>query len=75
MGVDEEMFRERTINSFTYHPPQADQPERYRELRVRGLELAQRIAQICPDSRERSIAITKLEEVIMWANKAIACNE
>lgn len=66
---------DRIINSFTYHAPRADQPERYQELRARALELAQRIAQICPDSRERSIAVTKLEEAIMWASKAIACNE
>jgi len=66
---------DRIINSFTYHAPRADQPERYQELRARVLELAQRIAQICPDSRERSIAVTKLEEAIMWASKAIACNE
>jgi len=64
-----------TINSFIYHPPKEDQPERYKELRFRTLELAQRIEQLCPASRERSIAITKLEETIMWANKAIACNE
>lgn len=27
-----------------------------------------------PESRERSLAITKLEEAAMWANKAIAFN-
>ena len=28
-----------------------------------------------PHSRERSVAITKLEEVVMWANKAISREE
>lgn len=27
---------------------------------------------LCPDSRELSLAITKLEEAIMWANASIA---
>lgn len=29
----------------------------------------------CPESREKSLAITKLEECVMWANAAIARNE
>ena len=29
----------------------------------------------CPDSRELSVALTKLEEAVMWANAAIARNE
>lgn len=30
---------------------------------------------ICPDSRELSTALTKLEEAVFWANAAIARNE
>jgi len=37
--------------------------------------LAFDIEHFCPDSREKSVAITKLEESIMWANAAIARNE
>lgn len=62
-------------NSFTYHAPKDDQPQRYVELRDRAGELALLIVHSCPPSRERSIALTKLEESIMWANKSIACNE
>lgn len=29
----------------------------------------------CPESREKSLAFTKLEECIMWANAAIFRNE
>lgn len=29
----------------------------------------------CPDSREKSVALTKIEEAAMWANAAIARNE
>lgn len=34
--------------------------------------LMKNIALNIPDCREKSIAITKLEESIMWSNKAIA---
>lgn len=61
--------------SYTYHAPMADQIGRYQDLRELASQLAFRIEHLCPPSRERSLAQTKLEEVIMWANKAIACND
>lgn len=62
-------------NRFTYHPPKGDQAARYEHFRKLGLELALQIGVECPDSREKSIALTKLDEVVMWANAAIARNE
>ena len=59
---------------FTYHAPKPGQPEKYVLLRDKGKELAYLIQDNCPDSRERSLALTKLEEAIMWANAAIARN-
>ena len=61
--------------SFTYHSPKGDQPNRYVILRDTAKELALLILNNVPPSREQSLAITKLEEAIMWANKGIACNE
>ena len=55
--------------------PQPGQPERYVMLRDKAKELAMLLADECPDSREKSLALTKLEESIMWANAAIARNE
>ena len=66
---------EKLENSFTYHSPKEDQPERYVELRDEAYQLAIKIMECCPQSRERSLAITALENAVMWANKAIACNE
>ena len=60
---------------FTYYPPKGDQAKRYEKIRALGYNLAERLNELCPDSREKSIAITKLEESIMWANAAIARNE
>lgn len=66
---------EQIDNSFTYHAPKDTQPARYELLRRKARELAIEIVDKTPPSREQSLAITKLEECIMWANKAIACNE
>lgn len=62
---------------FTYHPPKPElaQPERYEALRAGGKDLGELFIGLCPDSRERSLALTKLEEAIMWANASIARNE
>lgn len=65
----------RIKNDFTYHPPKPGQMERYEALRHRARMLAEMIHFFCPPSRERSLALTKLEEVVMWANAAIARNE
>lgn len=57
---------------FTYHPPKGDQPEKYEDIRDYAHRYAQVLSTLCPDSRERSLALTKLEEVVFWANAAIA---
>jgi len=60
---------------FTYHAPKEDQPRRYEIIRARAKLFAVKINDLCPDSRERSLALTKLEEAAMWANASIARNE
>jgi hypothetical protein len=62
-------------NVFTYHAPFGNQTKRYQVLRDTGKDLGKVILTCCPESRERSLAITKLREAVMWANAAIACNE
>lgn len=60
---------------FTYHETKEGQLARYRHLRQAAKDLAADYLQLCPPSRERSLAMTKLEESNMWANAAIARNE
>lgn len=60
--------------AFTYHAPQEEQPQKYENLRGEAKILAGLIDSLCPDSREKSLAMTKLEETIMWANASIARN-
>lgn len=61
--------------SFTYHAPDANQVIKYEKLRKGAKELAYLIGQLCPDGRCKSLAMTKIEEAIMWANKAVAHEE
>lgn len=62
-------------NNYTYHAPKEDQPERYERIRYKAKMLAAYINEKCPESREKSLALTKLEETVMWANASIARNE
>lgn len=60
---------------FSYHKPSGTQTERYIDLREKGKELAYLIQRVCPESREKVLAITNLQQTIMWANASIAINE
>jgi hypothetical protein len=68
--MDAEELRKR----FTYHPPKPErlQAETYEQMRSHALTMATFINRVCPESREKSLAITNLEETVMWANAAIA---
>ena len=73
-AVTEDVFA-RIENNFSYHKPQADQLARYALIRSSGAFLAAALCEWCPPSRELSLALTKIEEAVMWANAAIARNE
>ena len=62
-------------NNFMYHEPKNDQPARYIAIREKAKELAMLIVETSLESREQSLSLTKLEEVVMWANAGIARNE
>ena len=62
-------------NRFTYHLPKEGQPAKYEALRGGVKDIAKMIDSYCPESREKSLAITHLEEAVFWANAAIARHE
>lgn len=65
-----------TLHSlFTYHAPHGDQAQRYERLRAGGLVLARLINDLAPESAETTLAIRRVQEAVMYANAAIACNE
>ena len=62
-------------NAFRYHPPKGEQQAKYEAIRANAKTMAYLIHHQCPTSREKALALTKLEEAVMWANAAIARNE
>jgi len=60
---------------FTHHPPKGTQTHRYEQIRARAKEFGLLIVAHVPDSRERALALTSLQQTVMWANAAIAINE
>lgn len=66
------MTSDQINQTFTYHAPTPEQIAVYADLRDRGRELAHVLNAVCPESREKSLAITRLQECIQMANAAIA---
>ncbi|SHI01912.1 DUF7681 family protein [Virgibacillus chiguensis] len=62
-------------NNFSYHAPKEGQVEKYNAIREKAKELAYLLEEVCPNSREKSVALTNLETSVMWANASIARNE
>lgn len=60
--------------NFTYHEPTEKQKEAYKYMRQIAHDYADYVQSVCPQSRELSLALTKIEESVMWANASIARN-
>ena len=69
------MTVEQIESIFTYLKPFGNQPKRYEDLRYGAKKLAEQINILCPESREKSLALTSLQQTIVWANASIAINE
>lgn len=74
----EELIRrrlsDRVDNDFVHHAPTEGQPEIYNMIREHGRVMARFLINTVPGSRELSVALTHLDEVIFWANAALARN-
>ena len=57
---------------YSFYPVKEEQHYKHRAIRVKAKALAELILESCPESRERSIALTHLETAVMWANAAIS---
>lgn len=60
--------------NYSYHKPTEDTVKTNELVRNEGKRMAYLIEEECPASREKSLAMTKLEEAVMWANASIARN-
>lgn len=59
---------------FSYHKPNQLKVERHEHFREACKMLAMEIKDMVPAGREQSLAITHLEDVMMWGNAGIARN-
>jgi hypothetical protein len=59
-------------NRIKYHRPNADAIEAIADMRRSALAWAKAIVRDVPEGREQSLAITKIEEALFWANAGIA---
>jgi hypothetical protein len=63
----------RINNDFDYHQPgSSDVVAAHEAIRSACKEAAQTVAELVPQGREQSLALTKLEEAGFWANAGIA---
>lgn len=74
-AAKKDMKRISIENSFRYHRPTPTQIPQYEQIRQKAKEFALFILDSTPASREQAVALTKIEEAVMWANKAKAVNE
>lgn len=60
-------------NRFSFHPANTEEKRNdHTSVRTHCLELALYLGEKVPEGREKALAITHLEEVMMWANAGIA---
>ena len=62
-------------NRFKYHEANPTKVQKMENLRKNFLALAELIDAMCPEGREKSLAITNLEQAQFWANASIARSE
>lgn len=55
----------------TYRPLLTSEQSSIRVIKGLSLDLLTEINCAAPDGREKALAMTKLEEAVMWATKAI----
>lgn len=66
------MTTEEIRTRFLYHAPTPANAVIHDEIRARFIEAVAVIDNLIPDSREKSLFVTKMEEAMFWANAAVA---
>jgi len=59
-------------NRFTYHKPDAAKAHSFEVIRALAHEFADLINRDVPEGREKSLAVTHIEEAVFWANAGSA---
>lgn len=69
------MRRDDIDGRFGYHQPNGDKMTRHESVRSVMREAAVTVNDLCPDGREKSLAVEHLEEAMFWADAAIVRSE
>ena len=59
-------------NRFDYHAPDAAKRQAHESVRRACRDLADSLNEQLPESREKSLVMTNLEQVMFWATAALA---
>jgi hypothetical protein len=62
------------LNRFAFHPANPDTGPKHDVIRLLHGDLAAKILEIVPSGRHQSLALTALQESMMWCNAGIACD-
>jgi hypothetical protein len=60
---------------YAYHRPSVDGLQKINQLREAFSNTEKLINELCPNSRQKSVAITHNETTAMWAIKAVVFND
>jgi uracil phosphoribosyltransferase len=76
LKTEEKKTEENLIDKpYAYHKPSAEGAVAINRLRAAFSFVEREIQACCPDSRQKSIAITNNEQTAMWAIKAVVFND
>jgi hypothetical protein len=62
------------LDRFRFHPATETTGPKHDEVRLKHEKMASFILQAVPAGRHQSLALTALQESMMWCNAAIACD-
>lgn len=66
---------EEVLKRFHYYPPQTPRVvSLHQQVRGNAKAFAMFVEDSLPECREKALALTKIEEAMMWANAAVARN-
>ncbi len=74
IGVDWDFDGDKIDWDFEYHAPTGDKVDQHEQVRAACKVLAKHVDGAMLDCREKSVAITHIENAMFWANAGIARN-
>jgi hypothetical protein len=74
VNYGEKRTEDEIIRRLGFHPATPEVVETYAQLRQAAIDYALKVNELCPESREKSLALTSLQETSMWAIGSVATN-